>query len=199
VFTHCVWAAPAYFRDDVDRMVFLRELGRATAKFDWKCIAHCLLDTHAHLVLGVEDGALARGMQSLNWRYAIQFNQRHKLRGHVQFERYGARRIEGDSDLLTTFRYVARNPVEAKLCTTPQTWPWSSYAGTVGLLEPNSFVDARQVLDCFECSPERAVARLRDFVETPLDDLVTVPGTGRVGTSHVQLANGSNFSYIPER
>src|SRR5581483_6380095 len=65
VYTHCVWAAPALYRDDADRLTFLRELASATAKFEWTCVAYCLMRTHYHLILAVLDGVLPRGMHAL--------------------------------------------------------------------------------------------------------------------------------------
>jgi hypothetical protein len=121
--------------------------------------------THYHLILDVPQGALPRGMQSLNFRYAINFNQRHAMRGHVQFARYGSVRIADESQLLTTFRYVARNPVEARLCTSPADWPWNSYGSAVGLAEPHSFVDPNRVLRCYDEVDELAAAQLRAYVE----------------------------------
>jgi REP element-mobilizing transposase RayT len=165
VYTHSVWEARALFRDDVDRTGFLRHLARVTIDVDWTCLGFCLMNTHHHLIVEVGDGVLPVGMHSLNLGYARDFNKRHRLRGHAQFRRYGSTRIRTDEHLLTVFRYVMRNPVDAGLCTTPQEWLWSSYAGTVGLLEPHSFVDATRVLDCFAGSPERRTAQLRAFVE----------------------------------
>ena len=165
VFTHCVWAAPAHFRDDIDRTTFLRELVRAIRTFEWTCVAFCLMRTHYHLMLDVSDGALPRGMQSLNFRYAINFNQRHAMRGHVQFARYGSVRIEDETQLLNTFRYVAQNPVEAGLCENPADWPWSSYGAAIGVAEPYSFVDPNHVLRCFDEVDEFAAAQLRAYVE----------------------------------
>ncbi len=165
VFTHCVWAAPALFRDDLGRTMFLRELARVTRTFEWTCIAFCLLGTHYHLIVDVPDRALPLGMQSLNFRYARDFNQRHGMRGHVQFARYGAVRITNDAQLQTVFRYVARNPVEARLCGTCEDWPWSSYAAAIGLGEPHSFVDPMRILASFDPVRELAAARLRAFVE----------------------------------
>jgi putative transposase len=165
VFTHCVWAAHALFRDDVDRSVFLRHLARTTRKVEWTCVAYCLLQTHYHLILEVESGVMAKGMFLLNLGYARDFNRRHASRGHVQFKRYGSRRIHDESQLLTTFKYVALNPVDPGLCTSPRDWPWSSYPGTVAFTEPASFVDASRVLGCFGEAYEHAIARLRRFVE----------------------------------
>jgi len=167
VYTHGLWEGRGYFRDDLDRTIFLRELARATSKFAWTCIAYCLLGSHYHLVLDVRDGALSRGMQSLNWRYSMQFNDRHRLRGHHQFERFGSRRIEDEYDLESVYLYVARNPVEATLCEQAEHWRWSSHAGTVGLRELDSFVDPAALYDCVGGSLDVARVRLRQRVAEP--------------------------------
>jgi putative transposase len=165
VYTHSVWIAPALFRDDVDRLDFLRRLATVTERVGWTCIGFCLMNTHHHLVVEVQDGMLPVAMHRLNLGYARNFNRRYRLRGHVQFGRYGSTRLRSDSHLLTAYRYVMRNPVEARLCDTPQEWPWSSYAGTVGLATPHSFVDPTAVINCFDGTLEERIARLRAFVE----------------------------------
>jgi putative transposase len=107
------------------------------------------MTTHYHLILAVENDVLPKAMHSLNLAYAQAFNRRHGLKGHVQFRPYGAKRIRGDGDLLTRYRYVVRNPVRAGLCEFAADWPWSSFAGSVGLAEPDSFVDASSVVGSF--------------------------------------------------
>jgi putative transposase len=165
VYTHCVWAASALYRDDVDRLAFLRRLAYTTASTEWRCLGFCLLGTHYHLIVGVEDGVLPVAMQRLNYSYAADFNHRYAMRGHVQFQRYGSRRIEDDDDLLTCYRYVAKNPVDAGMCMSPCDWPWSSYPSAIGLTAAHSFVDPRPILSCFGGSLEFAIAGLRGFVE----------------------------------
>lgn len=165
VYTHCVWAARTLFRDDVDRSSFVRRLAQLTSDGAWGCIAFCLLGSHYHLILEVDDGALPIGMHRLNLGYARDFNRRHGLRGHVQFRRYGSTRIESEAQLVTTFAYVARNPDKAGVCAKPGDWLWSSYAGTVGLAEPHSFVDASAVMKCFGWARESPELALRRLVE----------------------------------
>lgn len=165
VYAHSVWAAPQLFRDDQDRTVFIRELAQAGEKARWTCVAFCLMTTHYHLVLEVEDGALPVGMHALNFRFAAHFNKRHGMRGHVLGTRYGSRRLADAQSLLDRFRYVALNPVEAMLCTCPGDWEWSSYPGLIGLAEPHSFVDPRRVVELFEGPREVALGLLRRFVE----------------------------------
>ncbi len=154
------------FRDDMDRVIFLRELARAGDKARWTCLAFCLMTTHYHLLLEVGDGALPVGMQALNFRYACGFNARHGVRGHLFAARYYAVRILNDSHLMVAYRYVARNPLAARLCEAAGDWPWGSYRATAGITAEHSFVDASRVLGCFSDWPEIARPRLRTFVES---------------------------------
>ncbi len=164
VYTHCVWAVPKLYRDDIDRLEFLRQLARVTGRASWTCAAFCLMGSHYHLIVEVGDNVLPAAMQSLNWTYARAFNDRHRLRGHVQFDRYGSRRIVDEDDLLGTYAYIANNPVEAGMCQSPEDWAWSSYAGTLGLAEAHSFVDDSLMLSCFKWPSEDARAALRRHV-----------------------------------
>ena len=106
-----------------------------------------------------------RGMHSLNFRYAGHFNDRHSMRGHVMGARYDSVRIEDDEHLQNAFKYVVLNPVEAGLVESPADWPWSSYAGTVGLAEPHTFVADGRVLSALGTTSARAIQALRAFVE----------------------------------
>lgn len=163
IYTHCVWAVPKLYRDDVDRLEFLRRVA-AAARPGWTCLQYVLMGTHYHLMAHVEDGVLPRAMHWINLGYARYHNRRYALRGHVQYRRYGARRIEDDTDLIRTYAYIANNPVEAGLCFSPADWQWSSYAGTVGIAELASFVDPARVLACYSW-PVDPRAELRAAVE----------------------------------
>lgn len=140
-------------------------LARVTGAGHWRCIALCLMTSHYHLILEVQDGALPVGMHRLNLSYSRHHNRRHALKGHAQHRRYGARRLLDDPDLLRTFKYVVRNPVRAGRCTSPEDWQWSSYSGTIGLAEPYSFVDAAPLLACFKWPDDDPQAALRLYVE----------------------------------
>lgn len=122
------------------------------------------MSTHYHLILDVADDVLPKGMHALNFRYASHFNFRHAMKGHVLGRRYGCRRVVDEEDLRGLFKYVALNPVEAMLCSKPEDWVWSSYAATVGLREPASFVDPSLVLALFSDPIELARAALRRYV-----------------------------------
>lgn len=165
VYTHCVWAVPDLYRDDIDRMEFLRCLARVTRKSGWTCLAYCLMRSHYHLLVRVEEGVLPRAMHGLNLRYALHHNRRHHLRGHVQFQRYGSRRLHDGYELAIAFAYLANNPVKAGLCTSAAAWGWSSYAGTIGVAGLASFIDPSEVLRVFDDAGIDPHAALRAFVE----------------------------------
>jgi putative transposase len=165
VTTHSVWSS-VLFRDDIDRMSLLTELAATAAKFDWTCIAVCLMTTHYHLLLETVDESLPIGMKHLNLRHATRFNARHKLRGHVVDGRYWSRRISTDAQLLTAFRYLARNALEAGIGTVPGDWPWCSYRALIEPAESFTFVDCSPVAACWSPA-ETAIEQLRRFVESP--------------------------------
>ena len=163
---HSVWDLELY-RDDIDRTSYIAGLARTTSEIGWTCVSVCVMTTHVHLILEVDDAVLADGMQRLNFRYAVEFNARHRRRGRVFGAPYDARRIVDDAYLLTAYRYDAWNPVEAGLVESPEQWIWSSYAAAIGLSDSFSFVDPSRVLGVVGGSPDVAVARLRAFVEEP--------------------------------
>jgi REP element-mobilizing transposase RayT len=166
VSTHSVWTS-VLFRDDIDRLLLLTELAKVTARFRWRCVAACLMTTHYHLIVEVPDGSMPIGMKHLNLTHAARFNARHKLRGHVVDGRYWSRRLVSDAELVTAFRYVARNPVEAGACRLPGEWPWSSYGALADRAETFTFVDPSPILNCFRPA-DAAVEQLRRYVESPL-------------------------------
>jgi putative transposase len=150
------------FRDEHDFSRFESEVERILSP-DCTCVAACALHTHYHLLLQVEDGVLASAVHLLNSRYAGVYKARYGKRGHAFSERYMSVPVESDEHLMTVFRYVMRNPVEAGLCTEPSEWPWSSYRSAIGLEGRFGFADPSSVIACFGGS----VRQMREFVETP--------------------------------
>lgn len=157
-------AAP-YFRDDLDRAIWLRLFVTTVSRCRWRCIAVCLLSTHWHAIVDVPDGSLARGMQCLVGGYSKRFNDRHARTGYLVRGRYWSRRKDTPPAVLEAFRYVAMNPVAAGLVDRPEDWPWSSYGAAVGLSGMFDFVDATVVLGEFGVTRMAQIRGLRRFVE----------------------------------
>ena len=156
------------FRNDGDRLHFLQLLERVVSRHGWLCQAYCLLGTHYHLLVETPAPDLSAGIHRLNGAYAQWFNKRDKRRGHLFGDRFTAVTVKNDGHLLHLSRYIALNPVRAGLCARPEYWEWSSYAATIGLRVPLSFLDANGVLRRFGRSRNLARRRLRAFVEEEL-------------------------------
>jgi REP element-mobilizing transposase RayT len=112
------------YRDDLDRTLFQRLLGRVAAKFEWDLYASCQLTTHYHLVLETTTARLSAGMKQLNGTYAAGFNQRYERRGHVFGERFSTWLVADEEHLGATIGYVLANPRRAGLCRQAEDWRW---------------------------------------------------------------------------
>lgn len=176
---HSVWSGPL-FQEIVDYETFATMLTRIAVRRGWMLIAVVLMPNHYHLIVDVQRESLSGGMQALNYGYARCFNRRYGLRGHAFGARFDAPRVDTDAYLLAAYRYVVLNPVRAGLSERPEDWPFSSYAGTVGLGEPFiGIVDASPVLGQFGPRAEAAAARLRAYVSG--EDLARVAAIARGG------------------
>ena len=157
------------FRDDRDRSFFLDLLALCCNRFQWRCHAYCLMGTHYHLVIEIQDSTLSRGMRHLNGVYTQKFNWNHNQVGHLFQGRYKAVLIQRDSHLLEACRYVALNPIRAKLVKAPEDWQWSSYRGTCGLKAAPNCLTTEWVLAQFAETTAIAQKRYRGFVIDGID------------------------------
>ena len=137
------------FLDDEDRRTFLDLLGKEILQQHWICYAYCLMENHYHLLIETPEPNLVRGMRRLNGVYTQAFNRRHGRVGHVFQGRYKAILVDKENYLLELCRYIVLNPVRAKIVTTVEKWPWSSYRATAGETMPPKWLAADQVVSFF--------------------------------------------------
>ena len=156
------------FADAEDHLRFLWLLDALGQRRGWLGYAYCLMPNHYHLVLETPEADLSVGMHWLNFRYAQAYNHRHGLDGHLFQDRFYSVQVESDWHLLELSRYLALNPVRARLCRQPGEWIWSSYAAVAGFARPTRFLALRRVLSLFGRDPESARARFREFVNDPV-------------------------------
>ena len=161
------------FIDDDDRQRFVMRLGTAAQRYEWSCLAYCLMGNHIHVVTRAPAGSIARGMRDLLGGHARHFNSRHDRSGHVFGSRFHHVHIASERQLLATLRYVALNPVRAGLVERPEEWAWSSYASLMrGVSHPGT-VDTHALLALVakeDVSPWTARQRLADHIEAGIDE-----------------------------
>jgi REP-associated tyrosine transposase len=153
------------FRDDDDREAFLNLIAEELTRSRWNCLAYCLMGTHYHLLIQLDQCTLSSGFQHLNGAYARWFNRKYGRRGAVWQRRFHHVLIESDAHLLEVNRYIALNATRAALCERPEDHLWCGYRAAIGECPPDPLVSETELLSLFGTPPQRARIRLRQFVE----------------------------------
>ncbi len=115
------------FRDEDDYLSFLEFLTYAQGEYRFKIHALCLMTNHFHMLIETGDTELAKIMQKFLLGYAMTFNAKYNLSGHVFEKRYTDRLIEDDRYFLEVSRYIHLNPVEAGMAREALAYEYSSY------------------------------------------------------------------------
>ena len=101
----------------------LAESCRAAEVEIWSWV---LMPNHVHLILRPADpDGLRRALAPVHRRYAGEIHARRRLTGHFWQGRFGAVAMD-EAHLAAAVRYVALNPVRARLVERAEDWPWSS-------------------------------------------------------------------------
>ncbi|HEX6713373.1 MAG TPA: transposase [Thermoleophilaceae bacterium] len=114
------------FKDEDDYRRYLAILAETVQCFDWVLLSFCLMPNHVHLLVELRDANLPNGMHSLHQRYVTYFNHKYARNGRLFEHRYESKPVQDDLYFVTVVQYIERNPVDARLCNTPEGWPWSS-------------------------------------------------------------------------
>ncbi|MBO8177888.1 MAG: transposase [Bacillus sp. (in: Bacteria)] len=149
------------FYDDKDRLMYLELLEDARSYFPFYLHSYCLMPNHIHLQLETINHHPKDIMKRLHTRYAIYFNHRYHLVGHVFQGRYGAKLIVTPDYFLDVSRYIHLNPLEAKMVTTPENYKWSSYSAYI-TQQTNPHITTEKILSYF---PHPQKEHYRKFVE----------------------------------
>src|SRR4051812_36670 len=142
------------FRDDVDRHAFLDHLSATFAFLELGIVSYVLMTNHHHLIVKTPDGRIARGLHDLHGGYARIHNRRHGRRAHLFRAHPFVRRIEDSDDLITTDRYLARNPVAAGIVLDPFDWSWSSAPAHAGVAPPQLSLTDSPLRGAYEAAPD---------------------------------------------
>ena len=118
---------PTFF-DDGDYALYRALLGEAARRAGASVWAYCLMPNHVHLIVAPSDpDGLRRTFADAHRRYTGFINARHRWTGHLWQGRFGAVAMD-EAHLAAAARYVALNPVRARLVDRARDWPWSSVA-----------------------------------------------------------------------
>jgi putative transposase len=116
------------FFEEGDYALYLDLLADAARRAQAEVWAYCLMPNHVHIVLTPSDqDGLARTFGELHRRYTGYVNARRRTTGHLWQSRFGSVAMD-EPHFEAALRYVALNPVRARLVKRAQDWRWSSTA-----------------------------------------------------------------------
>jgi REP element-mobilizing transposase RayT len=160
------------YRNDRDRVLFLKILAEVADRFRLLVHSYVLMDNHYHLLVETLEANLGRALHRLNARHAQTFNWTHRRVGHLFQGRYKSLLVDRDAYLLELSRYIHLNPVRAGMVEHADQYRWSSAGAYVGKHPAPPFLTIADVLGHFGCSERRAAKRYAQFLlhgETHLD------------------------------
>jgi len=114
------------FFEDGDYALYRDLLAERCRKAGVAVWAYCLMPNHVHLILvPTTANGLALALGETHRRYTGFVNARLRVTGHLFQGRFGSVAMD-EPHLLAAMRYVALNPVRARLVRRARDWPWSS-------------------------------------------------------------------------
>lgn len=117
-----------YFRDHADFSLYLEILRKTQIKHPFSLYAYVIMSNHVHLIIQTTyNHPLNKVMQAINLTFTKEYNKISNRCGHLWMNRYNASLIMNDSYLVTSMRYVMRNPLNAGIVQSLDNWRWSSF------------------------------------------------------------------------
>ena len=179
---------PIFF-DDGDQDIYRDILSEQMQKAEVAVWAYCLMPNHVHLILCPKDaGGLGRALGAAHRRWANFINARGRWRGHLFDGRFASVAMD-EAHLPAAVRYVALNPVRAKLVARAEDWPWSSLRAHLAG-EDDGLVSVRPLLDRMPnfaaliarstCDDDFAALRAAEHTGRPLGNAAFIAGLERI-------------------
>jgi REP element-mobilizing transposase RayT/DNA-binding transcriptional regulator YiaG len=117
----------AIFEDESDRKFFINILLDNILQNNIKILAYCILDNHAHLLIGDLQNILSKLVKEITKKYAYYLNTKYKRTGKVFHDRFRSEPIEDTESLISILDFIHNNPLKHNLTKLPNHYQWSNY------------------------------------------------------------------------
>ena len=135
------------FRTGDDARRYLVALGVVVQRHRWRLLTYCLMPNHLHLLVHTPEANLGAGMKWLQHGFALEQNRREALSGHLFRERFFNGVVRDERHRVGCLRYIARNPVKARISATAAEYPWSAHRALLGEEPAPHWLDAERALE----------------------------------------------------
>ncbi|WP_374529407.1 transposase [Novosphingobium sp.] len=114
------------FFEEGDYALYLDLLAASADRAGVEIWSYCLMPNHVHIVAVPQDqDGLWRTFSNVHRTYTGYINARMRVTGHLWQGRFSSVAMD-EAHLVCALRYVALNPVRARLVQRPEEWRWSS-------------------------------------------------------------------------
>lgn len=114
------------FFEDGDYALYLDLLADGAERYGVEIWSYCLMPNHVHIIAVPRDGdGLGQTFRYVHRQYTGYVNARLRVTGHLWQGRFSSVAMD-EQHLHAALRYVALNPVRARLVAKPEDWQWSS-------------------------------------------------------------------------
>ena len=128
------------FYSDEDRKEYLSLLKVNGRKAGVEFLSYCLMSNHVHLIaIPKEEDSLRKGIAETHRLYTRFINFRERVRGHLFQGRFFSCPLSQEH-LSVAARYVERNPVRARICSSAEEYLWSSARFHLGIKKNDPLV-----------------------------------------------------------
>lgn len=110
------------FFEDGDYELYLDLLAETAVRSQVEIWSDCLMPNHVHIIAVPSD---ENGLRHVHRQYTYYINARLRLTGHLWQGRFSSVATD-EPHFVMALRYLALDPVRARLVTRPQDWRWSS-------------------------------------------------------------------------
>ncbi len=103
------------------KSMFMDVVRRAKGRFRFTIQNFCIMSNHIHFLLTPGKGEnLSKILQWILSVFALRYNKRIGWHGHVWYDRFKSRIVDGFREFIHTFCYIAENPIRAGIVS----YPW---------------------------------------------------------------------------
>ena len=103
------------FNKDNIKDLFLKVTNEAKLKYNFELTNFCIIENHIEFILKPIKDSLSKIMQWILSVFAMRYNYKHHLKGHVWYDRFKSKIIESEKEIEIVFKSISQKPVEAKL------------------------------------------------------------------------------------
>jgi REP element-mobilizing transposase RayT len=115
------------FADEEDYGKYMQTLADVKVNSGYSLYSYCLMGNHIHLLIEEGKEKLEQIFKRIGSRYVYWYNWKYNRSGHLFQDRYKSEPVENDAYLLSVLRYIHQNPKKAGICSSIETYKWSSH------------------------------------------------------------------------